>query len=198
MSSRLDELSPNDRVVVDLQQPSNRKVAAAAVGLLAALFIGSTAGPLAGSGKPPLDFRAASTRSPELLGVTPLGPHSCDTATGRCRLAFLSHDTFDGAMSGTAVNAGSLDVDQDTGRGTSLSEATFTGSVAGCERPGTVGIRWEVDVGTRPSRSIGTFSFVGGTGTGGLATLNGSGNFEGWSDPITGITTTAGTLEVDC
>lgn len=198
MPTCLDSESSSDCVVMDVRRPRNMRVAVTAVGLFAALFIGSNAGPLAGSGKPPLEFRAVSTRSPELLGVTPLGPHSCDPATGRCRLAFLSHDTFDGAISGTAVNAGSLDVDQKTGVGTSLSEATFTGSVAGCGRPGTIGVRWEIELGAQPGRNIGTFEFVSGTGTAGLVTLKGRGNIEATSDPATEITTTTGTLEVDC
>ena len=105
--------------------------------------------------------------------------HSWNPATGRCAIAFYGTNEVTGDLVGEEQNAGGLSVTPlFIGEATSLS--TFAGTVKGCPGPGTAMFRYDTTMGVdgESGHNHGSVEVVPGSGTGGLATLNGTGEVD--------------------
>jgi hypothetical protein len=119
-----------------------------------------------------------SSTPAQLLGRGPSGCVDLNPDTGRCLLAFSQEDTYSGDMVGQDTDAGSLSLQLSTLSGDVVALATFRGTVRGCPSPGTATLRVVGRIGVTPGRDIGTVEVIDGAGSGGLARLQGSGQFE--------------------
>jgi hypothetical protein len=124
-------------------------------------------------------LHATSFSAPaQLFGLGPSGCTNLNPDTGRCLLDFFQQDTISGDIVGQDTDAGSLSVQLPAFTGDGVSQTTFRGTVRGCPGPGTVVTRLVTRLGVDPGHNIATAEVVSGSGSGGLATLEGSGHTD--------------------
>jgi hypothetical protein len=106
-------------------------------------------------------------------------PANLNPATGRCSLVFFQNDFLSGDLQGQERNAGSVSELFTNLSGDAVSNATYTGTVRGCPGNGTVLFRDVAKLGVdAPGHNTATVHVIPGSGTGGLATLKGSGHVD--------------------
>jgi Protein of unknown function (DUF3224) len=114
----------------------------------------------------------------QLFGLGPSGCTNLNPDTGRCLLDFFQQDTISGDIVGQDTDAGSLSVQLPAFTGDAVSLTTFRGTVRGCPGPGTVVTRLITRLGIEPGQNIATTEVVPDSGSGGLATLEGTGQTD--------------------
>jgi hypothetical protein len=118
----------------------------------------------------------------QIFGLDPSGtcdPANLNPVTGRCSLVFFQSDTFSSDLQGQQRNAGGLSLQLANLSGDGVSLATYTGTVHGCPGRGTALFRYVVKLGVdAPGHNTATVRVVPRSGTGGLATLKGSGQVD--------------------
>jgi hypothetical protein len=165
----------------------------------AALALPLAVTPAWGHGK--RTFTSQSTQPFEYIGTNPGGvPRAdlCDPDFSRCILGFIGHERMSGALDGVMNEAATVTFQPATGIGEAVGYGTFTGAVAGCPGPGTVTFRQFTHLATATGQNSGEFEVVQGSGSGGLATLRGTGRFVSKPDPATGTFTASGTVKLRC
>ena len=168
---------------------------------VAALAIGGALPAKAQTGRPRSTSSSVTSQPTELFGLTPAGvprPDQCNADTGRCLVAFIGYDHTTGALEGTQINAGSLSINLQTGQGWATSMGQFTGTVRGCQAPGSVTFRYDMRMGVEPGKNVGTFTVVESSGIGGLSGLTGGGSIVAALNIATGVVTGEGIARLKC
>jgi hypothetical protein len=116
-----------------------------------------------------------------------IGTPFCDAA-GQCLVPIQFRNTYTGDVVGTEISAGQI-VATGPFDGPGSFMSVLTATVAGCPGVGSVSLRWTVQFGfTTEGRNTGTYEVVPGSGTGGLASIRGSGSFVTMVQPDGSVT----------
>jgi hypothetical protein len=121
-----------------------------------------------------------------------------DSATGRCAIPLYETDNFTDDLVGQQQEAVGASVTVPQFIGQAVGIATYSGTVKGCPGPGTALFRYVATLGVNGQSGLnhGTVDFVPGSGTGGLSTLKGHGEFDAHAT-ASGVVSTA-TLYFSC